>query len=48
MVTDEVEEFLEKQSHEISDVAIVGIEAHICILQTALELASKGIRVSKS
>ncbi|RKP02591.1 hypothetical protein CXG81DRAFT_24733 [Caulochytrium protostelioides] len=43
MTTPAVCEFMDK--HDIKTVILVGIEAHICVLQTALALRERGIRV---
>jgi len=43
MLTNQVEEFL--QQFKPRTVFLVGIEAHVCILQTSLELLSRGIKV---
>lgn len=41
----ETEEFLEGLPKEVSTVALVGVETHICIYQTAVGLLAKGLDV---
>jgi nicotinamidase-related amidase len=44
MVTPEVKDILRNKSH-IKSVALFGIEAHVCVLQTALDLIDLGYNV---
>eukprot|EP00192_Tetraselmis_astigmatica_P018730 CAMPEP_0117670758 /NCGR_PEP_ID=MMETSP0804-20121206/12950_1 /TAXON_ID=1074897 /ORGANISM="Tetraselmis astigmatica, Strain CCMP880" /LENGTH=257 /DNA_ID=CAMNT_0005479131 /DNA_START=333 /DNA_END=1103 /DNA_ORIENTATION=+ len=44
MVVPEVEELLEKLPH-VKQVLLVGIEGHVCVTQTALDLIEKGYEV---
>lgn len=45
MVTPEVDALLPKSDAEKLDVIIVGLETHICVTQTTLDLLSRGHRV---
>ncbi|KAL6766753.1 hypothetical protein ACKKBG_A37210 [Auxenochlorella protothecoides x Auxenochlorella symbiontica] len=44
MLIDEVSEFLTRRD-DIKRILIVGIEAHVCVLQTTLELLDRGYEV---
>lgn len=44
MVVDDVADFLRKRD-DIKRVILVGIETHVCVLQTALDLVERGIEV---
>ena len=43
MITDEVEQYFD--SLKCDTAVLYGIEAHVCIQQTALDLAAKGVNV---
>lgn len=45
MITPEVEEHLTKALPHVKQVLLLGIETHVCVLQTALDLLSKGYEV---
>ncbi|KAJ5669051.1 hypothetical protein N7462_010121 [Penicillium macrosclerotiorum] len=45
MVTPEIEKLLPVKAQDPLDVVIVGIETHICVTQTALDLLARGHRV---
>lgn len=44
MVVEEVSDFLRTRD-DIKRVILVGIEAHVCVLQTALDLVERGVEV---
>jgi len=44
MMNTEVEQFLSNNSY-ITHVIIVGVEAHVCIQQTVLDLIDRGLKV---
>lgn len=44
MVTKEVDQYLESNNH-IKSIALFGIESHVCVLQTALDLRKRSLDV---